>query len=647
MTEEQKKNLLIRIKNLHAQLGKCSNTKKNDEELLRKKKLEARLQKAEDKITHLKEDPLKSKSKKGLEHEFELRIDAILEVEQEVKQLTKELYANESNELKPFQELINDIQVFDNYLISIASPTAIRANSHGEVKKSATINFRTYMPEGDGILCEKIFGPTKDWECRCGKFNSTRFKGVVCDRCGVEVNHSSIRGERFGHIELAAPIANIWYYNSDFSPICILLNLSSEDLKSVIFFEKYIVIDPGDSDLKKMQILEEYEYLMANEKYGKNFTAGTGSEVIKTLLNDLDLKILSEELHKKTGNTNSKEDETILRRLKVIDEFLKAEINPSWMILDVIPVIPPDLRPVIPIEGGYYLKSVINKYYEKIINRNNRLKKVQAMGAPSILLHSEKRMLQEAVDALLEFYCKQDSEVKKRILGTELSLQDFNSDLQKIILDNMLFRISLRYGIRDYFYKSNFISYDSIDDKKLTAKIYGQYINIIQNIEDTLSKNNTMQPDDNGKMCLLVLTDEEIRLIKDSIENLKQLIEKEDVRLLERSNALLRIARILAKYNIIDSKSFINITEPQIIEASGFIVTGFSEEDGSYYEGFDKCPNCGGFITGSMFNCPKCGIEVNLDINKGYNVCPNCFSEITDDSDCCPNCGKRIYSDDD
>ena len=325
--------------------------------------------------------------------------------------------------------MIKDMQEFDSILIKLASPEQIRKWSYGEVTKSETINYRSQEPEDDGLFCRKIFGTTKDWECRCGKFKSIRYKGVKCERCHVEVTHSRVRRERMGHIELASPVAHIWYYRSVPSPIGLLLNLSSADLKSILYYEKYIVIDAGnteDTKLQKCQVLTEEEYNKAKEKFGQSFTADTGAEAIKILLKELDLQDLAKKLRAEMNKKDGKVEKKYLKRLEAVEGFLKSEINPSWMILDVIPVIPPDLRPMTPMEGGRFATSDLNDLYRRVINRNNRLKKVQSMGAPTILLKSEKRMLQEAVDALLD-----NSKKKKMAKGTSNRPAKSLSDMLK------------------------------------------------------------------------------------------------------------------------------------------------------------------------------------------------------------------------
>ena len=305
---------------------------------------------------------------------------------------------------------MRDIQDFDSIMIKLASPDAIRAWSYGEVKKPETINYRTLRPERDGLFCEKIFGTTKEWECYCGKFKSIRYKGVICDRCGVEVTHFKVRRERMGHIELAAPVSHIWYYRSVPSRMGLLLDLQVAALKSVLYYEKYIVIDPGDTDLKKMQLLSEDEYMEAEERYGGSFTAGMGAEAIKVLLENIDLDALAAELRQKMIEKGSKSDKRLLKRIEIVENFRTSTNKCSWMILDVVPVIPPDLRPMVQLDGGRFATSDLNDLYRRVINRNNRLKKLQQLYAPEIIIRNEKRMLQEAVDALF------DNSKRKRVV---------------------------------------------------------------------------------------------------------------------------------------------------------------------------------------------------------------------------------------
>ena len=305
---------------------------------------------------------------------------------------------------------MRDIQDFDSIMIKLASPDTIRAWSYGEVKKPETINYRTLRPEKDGLFCERIFGTTKEWECFCGKFKSIRYKGVICDRCGVEVTHFKVRRERMGHIELAAPVSHIWYYRSVPSRMGLLLDLQVAALKSVLYYEKYIVIDPGDTDLKKMQLLSEDEYLEAEERYGGSFTAGMGAEAIKTLLENINLDELAAELRQKMIEKGSKSDKRLLKRIEIVENFRTSTNKCSWMILDVVPVIPPDLRPMVQLDGGRFATSDLNDLYRRVINRNNRLKKLQQLSAPDIIIRNEKRMLQEAVDALF------DNSKRKRVV---------------------------------------------------------------------------------------------------------------------------------------------------------------------------------------------------------------------------------------
>lgn len=305
---------------------------------------------------------------------------------------------------------MRDFQDFDKIKIKLASPEQIRAWSYGEVKKPETINYRTLRPEKEGLFCERIFGTTKEWECYCGKFKSIRYKGVICDRCGVEVTHFKVRRERMGHIELAAPVSHIWFYRSVPSRMGLLLDMSITALRSVLYYEKYIVIDPGDTELKKMELLTEEEYYEAQERYGYSFTAGIGAEAIKTLLEAIDLDALASELRRKMIEKGLKSDKRLLKRIEIVENFRDSGNRPEWMILEVIPVIPPELRPMVQLEGGRFATSDLNDLYRRVINRNNRLKRLMALNAPDIIIRNEKRMLQEAVDALF------DNSKKKRVV---------------------------------------------------------------------------------------------------------------------------------------------------------------------------------------------------------------------------------------
>ena len=291
---------------------------------------------------------------------------------------------------------------FDAIKIGLASPEKIREWSHGEVKKPETINYRTLKPEKDGLFCERIFGPSKDWECHCGKYKKIRYKGVVCDRCGVEVTKSSVRRERMGHIELAAPVSHIWYFKGIPSRMGLILDLSPRTLEKVLYFANYIVLDAGDTKLQYKQILTEKEYQDAREQYGNGFRAGMGAESIKELLMAIDLEKESAELKQGLKDSTGQKRARIIKRLEVVEAFRESGNRPEWMILDAIPVIPPDLRPMVQLDGGRFATSDLNDLYRRIINRNNRLQRLLELGAPDIIVRNEKRMLQEAVDALID-----------------------------------------------------------------------------------------------------------------------------------------------------------------------------------------------------------------------------------------------------
>ncbi|HUX42868.1 MAG TPA: DNA-directed RNA polymerase subunit beta' [Rectinemataceae bacterium] len=305
---------------------------------------------------------------------------------------------------------MRDIQDFDSIMIRLASPDMIRAWSYGEVKKPETINYRTLRPEKDGLFCERIFGTTKEWECYCGKFKSIRYKGVICDRCGVEVTHFKVRRERMGHIELASPVSHIWFYRSVPSRMGLLLDLPVAALRSVLYYEKYIVIDPGDTDLKKQQLLTEEEWYEAQDRYGGAFSAGMGAEAIRSLLEQINLDEMAAELRQKMIDKGAKSDKRLLKRIEIVESFRNSGNKPEWMVLDVVPVIPPELRPMVQLDGGRFATSDLNDLYRRVINRNNRLKRLQALNAPDIIIRNEKRMLQEAVDALF------DNSKKKRVV---------------------------------------------------------------------------------------------------------------------------------------------------------------------------------------------------------------------------------------
>ena len=287
--------------------------------------------------------------------------------------------------------------------IGLASPELIREWSHGEVKKPETINYRSQKPERDGLFCERIFGPSKDWECYCGKYKKVRYKGVVCDRCGVEVTKSSVRRERMGHIELAAPVAHIWYLRGIPSRMSLLLGITPKNLEEVVYFVSWVVTDPGSTPLQFKQILSEQEYRNFSRRYGYgSFTAKTGAEAVKELLERVDLekehKAVIDDLKEAQGDKRKK----LIKRLETIDAFRNSHNQPEWMVLTMLPVIPPDLRPMLQLDGGRFATSDLNDLYRRVITRNNRLRKLIDMGTPAIIVQNEKRMLQEAVDALID-----------------------------------------------------------------------------------------------------------------------------------------------------------------------------------------------------------------------------------------------------
>ncbi len=295
-----------------------------------------------------------------------------------------------------------ELNNFDAIRIGLASPEKIREWSRGEVKKPETINYRTLKPERDGLFCERIFGPTRDWECHCGKYKRIRYKGIVCDRCGVEVTRSKVRRERMGHIELAAPVSHIWYFKGIPSRMGLLLDMSPRALEKVLYFASYVVIDPGQTPLSKKQILNEKEYRDSIEKFGSNFRAGMGAESIKELLMEIDLDALAKELRGELEDTSGQKKIRAIKRLEVVEAFRTSGNKPEWMVLDVVPVIPPELRPMVQLDGGRFATSDLNDLYRRVINRNNRLKRLLDLGAPEIIVRNEKRMLQESVDALID-----------------------------------------------------------------------------------------------------------------------------------------------------------------------------------------------------------------------------------------------------
>jgi len=336
------------------------------------------------------------------------------------------------------ESLYDRINEYSEVAIRLASPEDIRKWSYGEVKKPETINYRTYRPEKDGLFCERIFGPEKDWECFCGKYKGIKHKGIICDRCGVKVTHSKVRRKRMGHINLAAPVAHIWFFKAMPSRIGNLLAVKTSDLERVVYFQDYIVVDAGDTPLKPKQLLSEDEYRKCREEYGTSFEADMGAEAVRRLLRDLDLRKLSDELRAELRETRSKQrSKDIIKRLKTAEMFLNSENRPDWMILEVIPVIPPELRPLVLLESGNFATSDLNDLYRRLINRNNRLKKLLDLNAPEVIIRNEKRMLQQSVDALFD-----NNRCRRAVLGTSnrplKSLTDMIKGKQGRFRENLL-----------------------------------------------------------------------------------------------------------------------------------------------------------------------------------------------------------------
>ena len=308
------------------------------------------------------------------------------------------------NELTKIFGQVTGTESFDQIRISIASPEKIRSWSYGEIKKPETINYRTFKPERDGLFCARIFGPIKDYECLCGKYKRMKYKGIICEKCGVEVTLQRVRRERMGHIELAAPVAHIWFMKSLPSRVGLLLDMTLKDLERVLYFENYVVIEPGMTPLQRLELLSEDQYANAVEEYGEDsFRHGIGAEAIRELLSTIDLEELKGELRvdlKETGSEAKRKK--LVKRLKLVESFLLSGARPEWMILEVVPVIPPELRPLVPLDGGRFATSDLNDLYRRVINRNNRLKRLIELRAPEIIIRNEKRMLQESVDALFD-----------------------------------------------------------------------------------------------------------------------------------------------------------------------------------------------------------------------------------------------------
>ena len=309
---------------------------------------------------------------------------------------------------------IND---YASVKISLARPHDIRSWSMGEVKKPETINYRTYRPEKDGLFCERIFGPEKDWECACGKYRGMKYKGMICDRCGVKVTHSRVRRKRMGHIELAAPVVHIWFFKAMPSRLGNLLNMKTSSMEKVIYFQDYVVTDVGTTDLEPRQLLTEEDYRAAKAEYGEgSFKAGMGAEAVRELLGELDLVKLSDDLRIELAETGSKQKrKDLTNRLKIVESIRDSDNKPEWMVLDVIPVIPPDLRPLVLLDSGNFATSDLNDLYRRIINRNNRLRKLVDLNAPEVIIRNEKRMLQQSVDALFD-----NNRCKRPVLGLSL-----------------------------------------------------------------------------------------------------------------------------------------------------------------------------------------------------------------------------------
>src|SRR5690242_15595224 len=330
---------------------------------------------------------------------------------------------------------IND---YASVKISLARPHDIRSWSFGEVKKPETINYRTYRPEKDGLFCERIFGPEKDWECSCGKYRGMKYKGMICDRCGVKVTHSRVRRKRMGHIELAAPVVHIWFFKAMPSRLGTLLDMKTTSLERVIYFQDYVVVDPGDTPLKERQLLTEEDFRKAREQFGDSFQADMGADAVRKLLARLDLVALSKQLRQELGETSSKQKmKDLTKRLKVVESLRDSDNRPEWMVLECIPVIPPDLRPLVLLDSGNFATSDLNDLYRRIINRNNRLKKLVDLNAPEVIIRNEKRMLQQSVDALFD-----NNRCKRPVLGSSnrplKSLTDMIKGKQGRFRENLL-----------------------------------------------------------------------------------------------------------------------------------------------------------------------------------------------------------------
>ncbi len=374
------------------------------------------------------------------------------------------------------ESIYDRINDYGSVKISLASANDIRSWSFGEVRKPETINYRTYRPEKDGLFCERIFGPEKDWECSCGKYKGTKFKGIICDRCGVKVTHSRVRRKRMGHITLAAPVVHIWFFKAMPSRLSTLLAMKTSDMEKVVYFQDYIVIDPGDTPLKQLQLLSEDEYNDAHSKYGNSFKAGMGAEAIREIIRDLDLDSLAEELHDAIGKTNSKQKiNDLTKRLKTVNAIRESGNDPANMILDICPVIPPDLRPLVMLESGNFATSDLNDLYRRIINRNNRLKKLIDLNAPEVIIRNEKRMLQQAVDSLLD-----NGRCRRPVLGSNnrplKSLTDMIKGKQGRFRENLLGK-RVDYSARSVIVVGPWLKLNQCGlPKKIALELYQPFI---------------------------------------------------------------------------------------------------------------------------------------------------------------------------
>src|SRR5436190_2972657 len=349
-----------------------------------------------------------------------------------------QLVDNRAERVHMAETVYDRVNDYSAVKITLASPNDIRAWSYGEVKKPETINYRTYRPEKDGLFCERIFGPERDYECACGKYRGTKYKGIICDRCGVKVTHSRVRRKRMGHINLAAPVVHIWLFKSMPSRLGTLLGMKTSDLEKIIYYQDYVVTDSGDTELAFKQVMTEDEFRQSVEKFGNAFKATMGADAMRELIEKLDLEALSKQLRDELRETRSKQKiKDLAKRLKLVEQVRKSENDPAWLGMDVIPVIPPDLRPLVLLESGNFATSDLNDLYRRIINRNNRLKKLMDLNAPEVIIRNEKRMLQQAVDALFD-----NNRCRRPVLGSSnrplKSLTDMIKGKQGRFRENLL-----------------------------------------------------------------------------------------------------------------------------------------------------------------------------------------------------------------